>query len=105
MGRDEDSGGRSHRRHSRRRRRRRRLDRAHAGDNRSAHIRPPKLHAIHIAELTDCDGWELLIKLAEELGQDDMAANFRGALVEEERHLSTIRELITQSCMREAGVA
>jgi rubrerythrin len=63
------------------------------------------LHAIHIAELTDHDGWKLLIKLAEELGQDDMAGTFRGALAEEERHLATIRELIEKLCMSEAGVA
>src|SRR5688572_19312817 len=32
------------------------------------------LHAIHIAELADNDGWQLLITLAREMGQDDMAA-------------------------------
>ena len=62
------------------------------------------LHAIHIAELADRDGWELLITLTQEFGQDDMAATFRGALVEEERHLATIRELMKASCMSEAGV-
>jgi rubrerythrin len=61
------------------------------------------LHALHIAELADHDGWELLIKLAGELGQDDMAANFRRALVEEERHLATIRELMEKLCLSEAG--
>ena len=63
------------------------------------------LHAIHIAELTDHDGWALLIKLAEELGQDDMAGTFRGALAEEEQHLATIRELIEKTCLSEAGAA
>lgn len=63
------------------------------------------LHAIHIAELADHDGWELLIKLAGELGQDDMAAKFRGALMEEERHLTTIRQLVEKSCMSEASMA
>ena len=62
------------------------------------------LHAIHIAELADHDGWELLIKLAEELGQDDMASKFKRALVEEEQHLATIRELIEKACLSEAGV-
>jgi rubrerythrin len=62
------------------------------------------LHAIHIAELADHDGWELLIKLVEELGQDDMASKFKGALVEEEQHLATIRELIEKACLSEAGV-
>jgi hypothetical protein len=62
------------------------------------------LHAIHIAELADHDGWELLIKLAEELGQDDMASKFKGALMEEEQHLATIRKLIEKACLSEAGV-
>jgi rubrerythrin len=61
------------------------------------------LHAIHIAELADHDGWVLLIKLAEELGQDDMAGRFRQALQEEDRHLHTIRELVEQTCLSQAG--
>jgi rubrerythrin len=63
------------------------------------------LHAIHIAELADHDGWALLIKLAEELGQDDMAGRFRKTLQEETRHLTTIRELMEQICFSEAGAA
>jgi hypothetical protein len=62
------------------------------------------LHAIHIAELADNDGWQLLIKLAEESGQDEMAEKFRQALVEEDRHLATIREALEKMCMSEAGV-
>lgn len=63
------------------------------------------LHAVLIAELADHDGWQLLIKLTEELGQDDMARKFRNALAEEERHLATIREFVEQSCLTEAGVS
>lgn len=63
------------------------------------------LHAIHIAELADHDGWVLLIKLAEELGQDDMAGRFRHALREEDRHLDTIRELMEKICLGEASAA
>lgn len=63
------------------------------------------LHALLIAELADHDGWQLLIKLTEELGQDDMARKFRNALAEEERHLATIREFVEQSCLTEAGVS
>lgn len=62
------------------------------------------IHAIHIAELADYDGWELLIHLAREFGQDEMADDFHKARVEEERHLATIRELMRTSCMSEAGV-
>jgi len=63
------------------------------------------LHAIHLAELADYDGWQLLIKLADGLGQRDMARDFHQALVEEERHLATIHELIERACMNEAGVS
>jgi rubrerythrin len=62
------------------------------------------IHAIHIAELADYDGWGLLIALADQFGQDEMASDFRKALAEEERHLATIRELMKTSCMSEAGV-
>jgi hypothetical protein len=34
-----------------------------------------------------------------------MASTFRQALVQEERHLATIRDLIEKSCMSEAGAA
>jgi rubrerythrin len=60
-------------------------------------------HAIHIAELADHDGWALLIKLAEELGQSDLAHRFKKALQEEDRHLNTIRELVEKTCLSAAG--
>lgn len=61
------------------------------------------LHAIHVAELADHDGWELLVKLAGQLGQDDMADRFKRALAEEDRHLSTVRQLAERICLSEAG--
>jgi rubrerythrin len=61
------------------------------------------LHAIHIAELADNDGWQLLVKLAQAMGQDDMAAQFTQALVEEDRHLAEIRRLTEQICLNEAS--
>jgi rubrerythrin len=61
------------------------------------------LHAIHVAELADNDGWQLLIKLAGEMGQDDMAARFQSALEEEDRHLAALRTWMEQICMQEAG--
>ena len=63
------------------------------------------LHAIHIAELADNDGWQLLIKLAQEMGQDDMAAQFRRALAEEDEHLAAVRQWMEQAALSEAGVA
>lgn len=62
------------------------------------------LHVIHIAELADNDGWQMLITLAEQMGLDDMAGKFKQALVEEDRHLQTIREVMKQSVMAESGV-
>jgi len=60
------------------------------------------LHAIHIAELADNDGWQLLIKLATAMGHDEMAAQFKEALAEEDRHLVGIRRLMEQICLKEA---
>ena len=52
------------------------------------------LHAIHIAELVDNDGWQQLIKLALTLGQNAMAEQFRLAMAEED-YSSGWRRLIT----------
>jgi rubrerythrin len=49
------------------------------------------LSAILAAELVDNAGWELLLELAENMGQDEMAGQFRAALQTEERHLRVIR--------------
>ena len=61
------------------------------------------LHAIHVAELTDNDGWRLLIKLAREMGQDEMAGRLQTALEEEERHLASLRTWMEQISLNEAG--
>jgi len=63
------------------------------------------LHAIHVAELADNDGWTLLIKMAKEMGQDDMAGRFRQALAEEDKHLAALRQWMEQICLSEAGAA
>jgi rubrerythrin len=62
------------------------------------------LHAIHVAELADNDGWVLLIKIAKEMGQDDMVTKFRQALHEEDRHLKALRRWMDRICLSEAGV-
>lgn len=49
------------------------------------------LHAIHIAELADNDGWSLLVDLAERMGQSELAEAFREALAQEAEHLATVR--------------
>ena len=63
------------------------------------------MQVIQIAELADYDGWELLIKLTDELGMDEITDKFRQAWSEEEHHLERIRELMAKTVLTEAGVA
>lgn len=62
------------------------------------------LHAIHVAELADNDGWALLINLAQQMGQEDMVVNFRRALEEEDRHLEALRQWMKQIELNQAGI-
>jgi rubrerythrin len=62
---------------------------------------PQSLHAVLVAELADHAGWELLIKLAEDMGQKDMAKQFHGALEEEEEHLTHVRNWVEESVRAE----
>jgi hypothetical protein len=48
------------------------------------------LTALQTAELTDNAGWELLITLAGEAGQDELASQFERALEEERNHLRVV---------------
>lgn len=61
------------------------------------------LHAMHIAELTDRDGWDMLTKLARDMGHTDMASTFEAALADEARHLETIRRLMQDIVMVDAA--
>jgi hypothetical protein len=54
--------------------------------------------------LTDNDGWELLIKLAENLGYDDMKAEFETALEHEEEHLVNVRSWLSECVLDSAQV-
>jgi rubrerythrin len=62
------------------------------------------LQAILVAELVDNEGWEMLVELAEDFDQTDMAERFRGALAEEENHLVIIREALAREIHQEAEV-
>ncbi|CAN7443733.1 ferritin-like domain-containing protein [Acidovorax sp. LjRoot129] len=53
------------------------------------------LNAMLIAELTDNAGWELLITLAEEAGETDIAEKFQRAKAEEEEHLVIVNTWFT----------
>jgi bacterioferritin (cytochrome b1) len=60
------------------------------------------LQAMLIAELTDNDGWRLLIQLADNLGQDEMKAEFETALANEEEHLINVRTWL-QDCVLDSA--
>ena len=62
------------------------------------------LQAMLTAELTDNAGWELLIKLADNLGQDQMKTEFEAALANEEIHLQNVRTWVTESVLDSAEV-
>ena len=62
------------------------------------------LQAILTAELTDNAGWELLIKLADNLGYTDMAAEFQTALEHEEEHLQNVRNWLSECVLDSAQV-
>lgn len=63
------------------------------------------LHAILVAELTDRDGWRLLIDLARRAGQAQLATRFQAAEEEEEEHLSAVRAWLTAHVTGLAGAA
>jgi hypothetical protein len=54
------------------------------------------LDALLTAELTDNDGWRILVAIAEATGQDDLAARFTAALAEEDHHLASLRAWIAE---------
>lgn len=62
------------------------------------------LQALLTAELTDNAGWELLIKLADNLGQDEMKAEFETALANEEEHLLNVRTWVSECVLDSAQV-
>ncbi|HEU5054881.1 MAG TPA: ferritin-like domain-containing protein [Kofleriaceae bacterium] len=62
------------------------------------------LEAVLIAELADVDSWEMLLDLAEGLGQDEMAERFQLALSQEEEHLASVRQWVATSLLGQAGI-
>jgi hypothetical protein len=61
------------------------------------------LNAMLTAELTDNAGWELLIQLAEEAGETELAGRFLGALAQEQEHLAIIKGWLTMLVSKGAG--
>lgn len=62
------------------------------------------MEAILTAELVDHAGWELLIKLADKMGFEQMGADFRVALKEENNHVKQVREWNEQLALAQAGI-
>jgi hypothetical protein len=60
------------------------------------------LNAMLIAELTDVDAWNLLANLAEGVGEEELAARFREALLEENHHLQLVRTWYQASVVNQA---
>ena len=63
------------------------------------------LDVMLMIELGDGASWELLADLAADLGQDDLAQQFRHALLQEERHIGMVRGWVTAAVRGQAGVA
>jgi rubrerythrin len=61
------------------------------------------LEAILVAELADNDGWTLLSTLAERLGHDNLAEQFKEALADEAEHLALVRSWITEATLLDGG--
>lgn len=61
------------------------------------------LNAMLTAELTDNAGWELLIQLAEDAGETELAGSFLGALAQEQEHLAIVKGWLTLLVSQGAG--
>jgi rubrerythrin len=62
------------------------------------------LQVLLTAELTDHDGWELLIKLADTLGYDEMKGEFESAFADEQTHLQNVRMWLSECVLDSAQV-
>jgi rubrerythrin len=62
------------------------------------------LEALMVAELTDNAGWELLIELAQGLGQTELVEQFEQALGVEAEHLMLVRRWLSAGVTGEARV-
>ncbi|MDX9740398.1 MAG: ferritin-like domain-containing protein [Gammaproteobacteria bacterium] len=63
------------------------------------------LHAIHMVELVDNDAWEMLASLADRLGHDSMAEQFRHALSQENDHLRMVRSWLQNTIEGQVGIS
>lgn len=66
---------------------------------------PQCLEMLLTLELTDNAAWELLIKLADDLGMEDLTAEFERARQQEDEHLRRIRSWYEAMTLSEAGIS
>ena len=62
---------------------------------------PHDFHALLTAELADNAGWDLLVQLADEVGDRDAKKEFKKRLHEEEEHLLFVRKAVEQFAKQE----
>jgi rubrerythrin len=62
------------------------------------------LKVILAAELADNDGWETLVEVAAGLEQEELAAQFREAALDEESHLTRVRAWVTLAVAAQTGI-
>lgn len=60
------------------------------------------LQAILMAEMTDNAGWEMLIAIAQDQGQDSLISDFTVALDEERQHLQLVRNWLEEATIGKA---
>ncbi|MEO6575803.1 MAG: hypothetical protein ABIP89_18270 [Polyangiaceae bacterium] len=60
-----------------------------------------ELRAILFAKLQDVDGWETLTTLARELGYAELEHQFRRAAMDEQAHVTHLRQSLTQAVMED----
>jgi rubrerythrin len=61
------------------------------------------LNAILTVELTDNAGWEMLIPMVEDAGEDEIAGRFLAALADEQEHLAIVKGWLTALLADAAG--
>jgi len=62
------------------------------------------LKVVLAAELADADGWDTLVEVASGLGQEELAAQFSEAAVQEESHLMRVRAWVILAISGQVGI-
>jgi rubrerythrin len=60
------------------------------------------LHSILLAELADNAGWELLIDLAQQSGQEELSEQFAAAFAQEQQHLEQVKAWLEEMTLSDA---